>query len=135
MAQLRQRCAGKSRLLDASNVDRAVAASANGQMPEAHDLATLESRLAGTGYQRLLRCLDNLNDGNKAFVAGGTDNPIASIRRYNEKSNPERFRMLRHAIDRIAQQQGGREAWFVRKKMWEQWCFFDDALAREISEF
>jgi tetratricopeptide (TPR) repeat protein len=135
MVQLRQRCTGKSPLVDASNFDRAVTADAKGPQPETRDLASLESRLADRGYQRLLRCLENLDDGNKAFVVGGTDNPIASIRRYNEKSNADRYQLVRSAINRIAHQQGGRETWFVRKKMWEDWCTFDDVLAREISDF
>jgi Cytochrome c biogenesis factor len=98
------------------------------------DLAAYESRLDVVEYGILLNCLENLNDGSKAFVIGGTSNPIASIRKYNEKPDSERFQMVRSAINRIARQQKGGEQWFVRKKMWESWCPFNDSLARKISE-
>ena len=106
------------------------------QSEEGRIAVTLNLSLGKFGFNRLGRCLESLQDGIKAAAgqvgSNSYGNPLEAMRYYNEAAWYEKFKMIKKFINSKAGI--GSNGWFVRKKLWQDWCYFDDELARKVAE-
>lgn len=106
------------------------------------ELQTLEGRvkfalrsLPDLTLRRVLRCLADANDGVRAAVGQSASGAygLAAIRYYNELDIVQKFIAFQRTIWAMARR-SGLEQWYVRKKLWQDWCYFSDSMASDVSQ-